>query len=287
MPSTKLTQEFLCYHSSHVALTNQTGAFPPCGRLSCVIGIAIFGIFQHVSHEKICAKYFLWDYEYFALTFILHSVQRHASLHPTPTPISLPKMPRWHASASPWLDTRIGGEKWGSVPSNKQRSTFLNLQSCLQSFLPKKISRSKVICHLCTVVIQLLSTTRFLVDPTKCSSSRWSLTGFSSNDLTSGYFPIWFFLSSLLQSSGGLVLAWSVMSSESSVSHYFMFIWIWADTKWLTFRFSRWLSYWKFYWVVRCGGNNLHVFSFLAGQKANCSTRGYFMNGLQFFSTAL
>ena len=51
------------------------------------------------------------------------------------------------------------------------------------------------------------STTRFLVDPTKCSSSRWSLTGFSSNDLTSGYFPIWFFLSSLLQSSGGLVLA--------------------------------------------------------------------------------
>lgn len=60
------------------------------------------------------------DYEYFALTFILHSVQRHASLHPTPspTPISLPKMLRWHASASPWLDTRE--EKWGSVPNNKQ-----------------------------------------------------------------------------------------------------------------------------------------------------------------------
>ena len=47
----------------------------------------------------------------------------------------------------------------------------------------------------------------------------------------------------------------SVMSSNCSSHHNFVFIWFWTDTKKLFFRSGRWLSRWQFSWkvcVVRC-----------------------------------
>lgn len=47
----------------------------------------------------------------------------------------------------------------------------------------------------------------------------------------------------------------SVMSSNCSSHHNFVFIWFWTDTEKLSFRSGRWLSRWQFSWkvyVARC-----------------------------------